>query len=311
MLTAWRILPIVTRSLSFSVIIRGAKPAAMLCLELLENFTKQETEPPVDPDPDFEFKKTLTLKDVSFHYPESDQDTVKDINLSITKGQNIGLVGPSGAGKTTLALLLSGLVQPTEGRFEVDGRELNQAARSAYLLKLGYVPQNPLLLDGTLADNVAFSQWGQDYDRNKVLDSCKLAALDFVVKDPKNLDLNLGGSSGRALSGGEAQRVAIARALFADPQVIIFDEATSALDQANEGLIRNTIKRIKNQITTIIIAHRLTTVEDCDLIFWVDSGRIKMSGPPSEIIPLYENSFCLPDQAPLEGQDPDDLKHRV
>jgi ABC-type multidrug transport system fused ATPase/permease subunit len=291
MLTAWRILPIVTRSLAYSVMIRASKPRAMLSLELLENFIKENPAAPALPDPNFKFSKSLSLKEASFGYPDSDQIIIEKVNMTIEKGQNIGLIGPSGAGKSTLALLLSGLVAPTSGLFEVDGQVLGPSALAAYLLKLGYVPQNPLLIDGTLADNVAFSKWGDDYDREKVLQACKLAALDFVVNYPENLQMKLAGPSGRALSGGEAQRVAIARALFAGPEIIIFDEATSALDQANENVIRNTISRVKGQITTIIIAHRLSTVEDCDLIYWLEDGQIKAQGRPSEIIPKYQGSF--------------------
>jgi ABC-type multidrug transport system fused ATPase/permease subunit len=298
MLTAWRILPIVTRSLAYSVAIRGNRQRGMLCLDLLEGFAKEDPEPLPEPDPDFEFRETLTLKKAYFHYPDTQDLILKNVSITIGKGQNVGLIGPSGAGKSTLALLLSGLVSPTGGIFEIDGKEPTPSARAAYLLKLGYVPQNPLLMEGTLADNVAFSEWGRDYDRGKVLAACKLAALDFVVRDPKNLDIELAGSSGRSLSGGEAQRVAIARALFAKPEVIIFDEATSALDQANENAIRNTIHNVKGQMTTIVIAHRLTTVLDCDIIHWMDAGRIVASGPPSEIIPRYEESLNLTEPDP-------------
>ncbi|MDR3135629.1 MAG: ABC transporter ATP-binding protein/permease [Deltaproteobacteria bacterium] len=305
MLTAWRILPIVTRSLSYSVAIRGTKPKGMMCLELLETFTKEGSPPVVAPDQDFRFQESLALKDAFFHYPETEQEIIRGVNLTIKKGDNIGLIGPSGAGKSTLALLLSGLVAPTKGLFEVDGRVLEPASQAAYLLKIGFVPQNPLLMEGTLADNVAFSKWGQDYDREEVLKACKLAAMDFVTNDPESLDMPLGGSSGRSLSGGESQRVAIARAFFTRPEVIIFDEATSALDQANEGTIRNTINFVKGQVTSIIIAHRLTTVEDCDLIFWLESGKIKMSGTPSEIIPLYEESFSQPEG---EGLPPSQVR---
>jgi ABC-type multidrug transport system fused ATPase/permease subunit len=291
MLTAWRILPIVSRSLGYSVAIRLTKPMAMLCLDLLETFTKEDPEPRAIPDPDFKFRQNLALIDATFQYPDSEAKPIQNFNIRIEKGQNVGLIGPSGAGKTTLALLLSGLVAPVEGHFEIDGKVPNRQELAAYMLKMGYVPQTPLLMEGTLADNVAFSQWGQEYDRGKVLEACELAALDFVVRDPDKLDLKLSGTADRTLSGGEAQRVAIARALFADPEVIIFDEATSALDQANEGIIRNTIRRLKGQITTIVIAHRLSTVEDCDVVYWLEAGRIKKFGPPSEIIPLYKETF--------------------
>jgi ABC-type multidrug transport system fused ATPase/permease subunit len=304
MLTAWRILPAVTRSLGCSVAIRGIKPRALLCLDLLETFTRERVEPEVEPDPGFRFERSLALKGASFRYPDSAGDSIRDISLTILKGQNVGLIGPSGAGKSTLALVLSGLVAPTGGLFEVDGRVLDPASRASYLMRLGYVPQNPLLMDGTLADNVAFSRWGQDYDRGRVLEACRLAAMDFVARDPASLDLVLGGHGG-SLSGGEAQRVAIARALFVSPEVIIFDEATSALDLANEGAIRNTIGRIRGRITSIIIAHRLSTVEDCDLLFWIDSGRLVTSGPPSEIIPLYQASLSDGEARAGGGDGPD------
>jgi ABC-type multidrug transport system fused ATPase/permease subunit len=297
MLSAWRILPTVTRSLSYTVTIRGLKPRALISLDLLENFTRQKVETVATPDPNFSFKRDLVLKDVKFHYPDSKVDVLTGINLTINKGQCIGLIGASGAGKSTMALLLSGLVPPTSGAFLVDDCELNPASRASYLSMLGYVPQNPLLMQGTLADNVAFSKWGQTYDHEEVLKVCKLAAMDFVMADPKILSRPLGG--GGSLSGGQAQRVAIARALFTSPQVIIFDEATSSLDQANENIIRSTITRIRGEITTIIIAHRLSTVQDCDVIFWIEGGRLKKSGPPSEILSLYEDSVAKPPVFPV------------
>jgi ABC-type multidrug transport system fused ATPase/permease subunit len=292
MLTAWRILPTVTRSLTITVNLRGIKTRALISLDLLENFTRQEVDVVSEPDPKFRFTTNLEMRGVDFRYPNSKTLALKNINAKIKKGQSVGLIGPSGAGKTTLALLLSGLVPPTGGSFFVDGRELNPATRAAYLSKLGYVPQNPLLMQGTLADNVAFSRWGLGYEREQVLEACKLAAMDFVMSDPKILDMNLGG--GGSLSGGQSQRVAIARALFISPEVIIFDEATSSLDQANENIIRNTITRIRGEITIIIIAHRLTTVEDCDLIFWIENGSIKMIGSPAEVLPIYADSVSKP-----------------
>ncbi|MDR1296281.1 MAG: ABC transporter ATP-binding protein/permease [Deltaproteobacteria bacterium] len=288
MLTAWRILPAVTRSLALSVGIRGVKPRAQICLDLLETFAKEKVEAAVAPDPTFKFSGSLELKKASFHYPDTDKDALIDVTLSIRKGQSAGLIGPSGAGKSTLALLVSGLVSPTEGLFEVDGRPLTPETQASYLLKLGYVPQNPLLMEGSLADNVAFSQWGRKYDRGEVVRACRLAAMDFAIEDPEALDKPVGGGG---LSGGESQRVAIARALFARPEVVIFDEATSALDMANEGAIRKTIGRVRGEITSVIIAHRLTTVQDCDVIFWIEDGGLRMSGPPAEVIPAYERSL--------------------
>ncbi|MDR0356645.1 MAG: ABC transporter ATP-binding protein/permease [Deltaproteobacteria bacterium] len=309
MLTAWRILPAVTRCLNLSVSIRGLKPRAMLCLELLETFAKESAGVSPEPDPNFAFKRSLDLIDASFRYPDKTHEAISNVSLSIKKGRNVGFIGPSGAGKSTLALLLSGLVAPTDGAFEVDGRTLDPAAQASFLLKLGYVPQTPLLMDGTLAENVAFSKWGEEFDRQKVLEACKLAAMDFVIKEPESLDQPISSASGR-LSGGEAQRVSIARALFAQPEIVIFDEATSSLDQANENIIRNTINRIKGRITSIIIAHRLSTVEDCDEIYWIEDGRVKMHGPPSELLPLYEEMLKSLTDETLDGEAADQNQTR-
>jgi ABC-type multidrug transport system fused ATPase/permease subunit len=137
-----------------------------------------------------------------------------------------------------------------------------------------------------VADNVAFSQWGENYDRKAVEAACRQAAMDFVFEHPKGLDLPLG-SGGQGLSGGQAQRVAIARALFARPEIIIFDEATSALDQASENLITETIGKLAAETTVVIIAHRLTTVENCGRLIWLEGGRVRAEGPPAEILPFY------------------------
>jgi ABC-type multidrug transport system fused ATPase/permease subunit len=186
-----------------------------------------------------------------------------------------------------LALLLTGLVEPQAGRFLVDGRDLSPAGQAAYARLVGFVPQSPLLLPGTVAENVAFSQWGEEYDRRRVEAACRQAAMGFVFEHPQGLDRPLG-SGGQGLSGGQAQRVAIARALFAGPELIVFDEATSSLDQASENLIAETIKRLAAGTTVIIIAHRLTTVENCERLIWLEEGRVRDSGPPEKILPRYK-----------------------
>ena len=286
MLTAWRILPAVNRVLFYAVAIRGVKPQAMSCIELLETFIQENPEPIPEPDPDFKFERELSLEKVDFQYPQSQEMTLADLSLDIGKGQSVGLIGVSGAGKSTLALLLSGLVEPRSGRILVDGRPLNPAERAAYVQKVGFVPQSPLLMPGTVADNVAFSQWGREYDLERVEAACRKAAMDFIDHSPQGIKTPISDGGG-GLSGGQAQRVSIARALFTDPDLIIFDEATSSLDQASENLIKHTIENLRGQITTVIIAHRLSTVESCDRLFWLEGGRLKDAGPPEEILPKY------------------------
>ncbi|MDR1872918.1 MAG: ABC transporter ATP-binding protein/permease [Deltaproteobacteria bacterium] len=295
MLTAWRILPAVSRCLSFAVSVRSLRPQAIALLELVENKVAQPLAPP---DPNFTFEKEISLDNVTFTYPSGDQPAVQDLSLTIQKGQSVGLIGLSGSGKTTVALLLSGLVTPKAGRFLVDGETLTPAKRAAYFKILGYVPQNPLLLEGTLAENVAFSQWGETFDRDRVFKVCQEAALDFAVSRKEGLDQLLAPSS---LSGGQAQRTAIARALYPNPKIVIFDEATSALDQASENIIKNTLERFQGRLTSIIIAHRLATVEKCDLLVWVDAGSIKLSGPPAIVIPEYEKALAALTQLNLKN----------
>lgn len=296
MLTAWRVLPAVNRVMSYAVNIRGQRAQAMNCLELLETFIQEAPEPLPEPDPNFKFERTIALKDTSFIYPAGQSECLSGLSLEIKKGESVGLIGASGAGKSTLALLLSGLVPPLAGQMIVDGQPLTPEGRAAYTQKVGFVPQNPLLMPGTVADNVAFSRWGQEYDLSKVEEACRMAAMDFIKAGPEGVLMRIGDGGG-GLSGGQAQRVSIARALFTSPDIIIFDEATSALDQASENLIKRTIEELKGEITTIIIAHRLTTVENCDVLFWLDSGRIKESGPPSTILPRYLAYMnCQPNQ---------------
>jgi ABC-type multidrug transport system fused ATPase/permease subunit len=287
MLTAWRILPAVSRCLSYTVNVRSLRAQSLALVELAER--SEAKAPPSPPDPDFAFKRDLALVEAAFAYPSSGEPAVKNLNLKIEKGQSVGLIGLSGSGKTTLALLLSGLISPQAGSFLVDGERLTPARRAAYFKILGYVPQNPLLVEGTLAENVAFSQWGEEFDRDRILAACQEAAMDFALNHPKGLDQPLNASS---LSGGQAQRAAIARALYPRPQIVIFDEATSALDQASENIIKKTLERLQGRATVVIVAHRLTTVENCDLVVWVDSGSIRLAGPPAEVIALYEKAVA-------------------
>jgi ABC-type multidrug transport system fused ATPase/permease subunit len=294
MLTVWRILPAVNRCLNSSVVIRTHRPLANEYFDICDNFQLEGVMALPEPDPDFSFTSELSLKDVSFRYPGVTFDAISNITLSVKKGEKVGLVGASGSGKSTIALILSGLVLPIRGEFWVDGKPLTSAGREAYFRILGFVPQNPLILDGTLAENVALSEIDSAIDTVRVHQALKSAAVDFVDQEPRGLNMPLIGEY-QNLSGGQIQRVAIARALYSQPQIIVFDEATSALDQTSENLIRQNFLQSGLEVTTIIIAHRLTSVEFCDTIYWIEEGRIVSSGPPSYIIPLYIQNLALKD----------------
>ena len=287
LLTAWRVLPAVSRAMGTTVGIRGQRPQALLCLELLEELKHSERTTIPAPDPDFRFTDRLILEEVSFSYPAGQGDALADISLTIKKGESIGLIGASGAGKSTLALVLSGLVPLKSGRMLVDDLILTPERQAALVRKTGFVPQVPFLLGGTVADNVAFSRWSQDYDTAEVEEVCRKAAMDFIFKTPEGIRTPIDPEGG-GLSGGQTQRLAIARALFTKPEVLIMDEATSALDQANENIVKQTLRSLDKSITVIIIAHRLSTVENCDRVFWIDDGRLRATGPPAEILPRYK-----------------------
>lgn len=293
LLTAWRVLPYCNRVVSLQISIRSLCHMTYAVLELLETLRASTPAAPVAPARDFAFERAISLHEVSFSYAAAWEPSLRGINLTVRKGEKIALIGPSGSGKSTLAGVLSGLLPPTGGHICVDGRPLTPERSAALAMRMGYVPQTPFLFAGTLAENVAFSQWGEPWDEARVRAACAQAAIDFVDARPQGLQQPIG-ENGTGLSGGQAQRVSIARALYPGPDVLIFDEATSALDQANENAIRHTIECLARNVTCILIAHRLSTVEQCDRIIWLEHGRIVMEGPPDAVLAQYKSSTALP-----------------
>lgn len=285
MLIAWRLLPLINRALGAFVIMRSVRYAALDCLALLEEAMASSTDKLPEPDPHFVMRSGIAFSHVTFRYPRAEGDCLHDLTLTIPCGAKVGFIGQSGAGKSSIASILSGLVLPTEGEMLVDGRPLNPSEQAAYCRHIGYVPQAPYILSGSLAENVAFSQWGKPWDEEKVVKACAMAELDIV--DHCGIDYQVG-AGGAGLSGGQSQRLSIARALYADPSVLILDEATSALDTGVEMAIMNTIFNLPQNMTIIVIAHRLTTVERCDILFWIDGGALVASGSPHELLPRYQ-----------------------
>lgn len=288
LLTAWRVLPIVSRSMGLAVNIRGIHARAASCLELLESFTGEDIEREPEIDPTFHFQRTICLRDVTFVYPRAKKPSLRKVSLTIAKGERIAIIGKSGSGKSTLGMILAGLFQPKSGEVLVDDQEMTAGKTASYQSLIGYVPQNPLLLPGTIADNVALSRWGSEYDLEKMNRVCGQAAMSFIINGQKSLTFAIG-DGGDGLSGGEAQRVSIARALYTDPEVLIFDEATSSLDAASENTIQETLDSLRGSVTAIVIAHRLSTVERCDRIVLMRDGGIAMVGTPEEVLAIYKN----------------------
>jgi ABC-type bacteriocin/lantibiotic exporter with double-glycine peptidase domain len=289
LLTAWRVLPYCNRLVSLQISIRSLRPMTDAVLELLERLRAAPAAVSSAPAEDFSFVREITLCNVCFRYSQATDDSLHDISITLRKGEKVGLIGPSGSGKSTLAGVLSGLLPPTAGHMTVDGDELTPPRAAAFAMQIGYVPQTPFLFAGTLAENIAFSQWGHPWEEARVREACTQAAIDFVDMHPAGLDQPIG-ENGAGLSGGQAQRVSIARAMYTRPAILIFDEATSALDQANENTIQRTIERLADSVTCVIIAHRLTTVECCDTLIWLDNGRVVMQGAPQKVLDAYRQS---------------------
>ena len=199
----------------------------------------------------------------------------------------MGIVGRSGAGKSTLVNLILGLLSPSSGRILIDDIPLDTQVRPAWMSKVGYVPQSPYICAGTLAENIAFGYSGEEINEQQVKTCCHMAAIDeFLPQLPHGINTQIG-ERGVKLSGGQKQRVAIARALYHNPSMLIFDEATSSLDSKNERAIQETITNLKVQRTLIIIAHRLSTVKDCDLVIWLEDGMLCKAGNSVEILSEY------------------------
>ena len=198
-------------------------------------------------------QKEVRLENVAFRYPDTPKDkpdALSNLNVVLPKGQMIGFIGSSGAGKSTVVGLLTGLLAPTRGAILLDGQPLTKNLRSAWLRNIGYVPQAPFLLNASIAENVAFAAWGQKLDLARVQECCQMAAMDFLPDLPDGLNTVIG-ERGVRLSGGQVQRVAIARALYTHPELMLFDEATSALDGASERAIQHTIESLEGQGTSI------------------------------------------------------------
>ena len=230
-------------------------------------------------------KKNITLKNVNFNYPNTSRTALKDIHFSIYAKTRVGIVGTTGSGKTTTVDIILGLLEAQEGTLEVDGIEINKSNSRAWQRSIGYVPQHIFLSDDSVAANIAFGIQHEQIDYKAVEQAAKVARLhEFVISELPQKYLTTIGERGVRLSGGQRQRIGIARALYHNPQVLILDEATSALDNNTEKQVMNEIKKLEKKITIVMIAHRLSTVRECDSIILLDNGEIKGQGTFEELV---------------------------
>jgi len=215
----------------------------------------------------------IRIEHVSYRYPNTDSNVLTDVNFTIPHGQSVGLIGPSGAGKSTIADVILGILTPTEGKVMYGNMNVHEHPIK-WSRKLAYIPQAIFLADETIRSNIAFGIEEEDIEEDKVWKALEEAQLaDFVKSLPEGLDTMVG-ERGVRLSGGQRQRIGIARALYGDPQILVLDEATSALDAETEAAVMEAIDRLQGRKTMILIAHRLTTISNCQVVFRVDGGKI-------------------------------------
>ncbi|HEV8034495.1 ABC transporter ATP-binding protein [Yoonia sp.] len=220
-------------------------------------------------------KAHLSLENISYRYPNADQAGVHGVTLSITAGEKIGIVGSTGAGKTTLADIILGLLEPDQGRLVADDVEITQDTLRAWMQSLGYVPQDIFLTDAAVGENIALGVPPEKIDQARVQEAARIARIDdFIMTELPDGYATFIGERGVRLSGGQRQRIGIARALYHDADLIIFDEATSALDNLTEAEVIDAIDALPGDKTVLMIAHRLSTVQRCDRIIVLDKGQV-------------------------------------
>lgn len=259
-LAAYRAIPSINRLMLSLVNIKGQEyvfPILESFLPFVENNAVGE---------ELSFQNKIDLKGLTFRFPGADRNVLSEFNLGVKKGEVIGLIGKSGSGKTTLMNILLGFLKPTSGALLVDGKELNEANVCSWQKKIGYVRQDVFIIDGTVAENIAFGVSENEIDHAKLKESIERAQLTEVVEQLGGVYSTIG-ERGAKISGGQRQRVGIARALYHEAEVLFFDEATSALDSETENEITEAIGSLHNEnLTMVIIAHRESTLKFCDRV---------------------------------------------
>jgi ABC-type multidrug transport system fused ATPase/permease subunit len=245
----------------------------------------QGDELPRHPPAPIGLRASLTLEDVSYRYPQAEVAGLHGVSMTVQAGEKIGIVGTTGAGKTTFADIVLGLLRPASGRLVVDGTPIDAARLRAWQRSVGYVPQDIFLTDASIAENIALGVPPEEIDQARVEEAARIARIDdFVRCDlPEGYATSVG-ERGVRLSGGQRQRVGIARALYHDADLIVFDEATSALDNLTEREVMAAIESLPGDKTILMIAHRLSTVRVCDRIVVLDRGRIADLGSWDELM---------------------------
>lgn len=280
---ALRLLPVLQSIFRELVSLRFGQPA----LDALHNDLTEKVDGPDigDSGPPIRLAHAISLDGVSFTYPNADRPALSGVTLTIPAHAVVGVVGSTGAGKSTLIDIVLGLLTPQDGTLKVDGVVIGPHNVRAWQRSVGYVPQQIFLADESVAANIAFGLPPNQIDEKAVERAARMANLhDFIVEElPQGYDTRVG-ERGVRLSGGQRQRIGIARALYHDPDVLVLDEATSALDNLTERTVMDAVRDLSSRKTIIMIAHRLTTVKECDTIFFLERGKIQAVGPYDELL---------------------------
>lgn len=275
MMAAIRLLPSINRisgAINQTSFLEGGLDNILHILDTEGDFRHKEQEQKKQND-EITFNDELVLDRVSFLYPDTEKKILSSSTLRILPGQSIGIVGASGAGKTTLVDILLGLLQPCSGQVVSDGKDISINMKS-WLSNVAYIPQSIFLMDDSIKKNIAFGENEEDVDEEKIWRVIKEAQLLDYVSELEDGVNTMVGEAGVRLSGGQRQRIGIARALYTDAEILFFDEATSALDNETEAAIMDAINGLKGKRTLIIIAHRLSTIQNCDAVYRVEDGKI-------------------------------------
>jgi ABC-type multidrug transport system fused ATPase/permease subunit len=280
-LGAQRLLPLMQTLYKSWATVAGNYALAEDILHVLESDEAKASAPAA---PISGFREAIRFRDVDFQYAAGSRPAVHGLDFVIPKGSKVGLVGRSGSGKSTAMDLLMGLLEPTEGSIEIDGRRLCSANAAEWQREIAHVPQDLFLADASIRENIAFGTDPEEIDDSRVRSAAQAADIaGFIGALPEGYDTMVG-ERGTRISGGQRQRLGIARALYKQASVIFFDEATSALDGETEAAVMAAIERLDRNLTVILVAHRTSTLAFCDQIIRLEDGRLVEAGSFHQVI---------------------------